>query len=113
MREKPHPRATSDLNLPTPAELAVRFVRRGGQDLAVLSFELRELEVPPVLSEAEQHVIAGVLRGWSNARIASERGRAVRTIANQLAAVFRKLEVHSRRELVARYSSKLAQGRGP
>jgi DNA-binding CsgD family transcriptional regulator len=39
------------------------------------------------------------LRGASNQDIARTRGVSVRTVANQLAAVYRKLGVRSRAEL--------------
>jgi DNA-binding NarL/FixJ family response regulator len=40
-----------------------------------------------------------VLSGLSNADIAGRRGTAVRTIANQVASIYRKLQVRSRLEL--------------
>jgi DNA-binding NarL/FixJ family response regulator len=42
-----------------------------------------------------------LLEGKRNADIARERGTSVRTVANQVAAIFRKLKVRSRAELVA------------
>lgn len=54
------------------------------------------------LSDAEKIVAAAVLRGCSNHEIATMRGRSMRTVANQLASIFEKVGVHSRRELVAR-----------
>lgn len=57
------------------------------------------------LSEAEIEVLRYVFEGWSNGRIAVKRKRSVRTIANQVASGFRKLDVRSRAELFARFPS--------
>lgn len=57
------------------------------------------------LTRAERAVVDGVLRGWSNAEIASSRGASVRTVANQLAKVFIKLGVRSRHEIVRELST--------
>lgn len=50
-----------------------------------------ELEVR--LSLAESHVIWLLCDGLSNREIAFERGTAVRTVANQVASIFQKLEL--------------------
>lgn len=72
-----------------------------GEDLAVFSFPL----APPVLradlSAAERAVAEDLLDGRSNAEIATTRCTSVRTVANQVASVFKKLGVHSRSQLVA------------
>lgn len=54
------------------------------------------------LSPAEREVVQDVLAGLANSEIASKRERSARTIANQLASIFRKLGVGSRFELTAR-----------
>ena len=51
------------------------------------------------LTPAEHAVAIDVLAGLSNAEVARKRGRSRRTIANQLAAIYRKLGIHSRVEL--------------
>jgi DNA-binding NarL/FixJ family response regulator len=51
------------------------------------------------LSPAEREVARDAVDGRSNAEIAQRRGRTVRTIANQLASIYRKLGVGSRAEL--------------
>jgi DNA-binding CsgD family transcriptional regulator len=53
-----------------------------------------------VLSQGERDVVCGLLDGKTYAEIAHARGRAVRTVANQLATVFRKLGASSRLHLV-------------
>jgi DNA-binding NarL/FixJ family response regulator len=54
------------------------------------------------LTQSERGVVELVMQGWSNSRIAAERGTSSRTIANQLSAAYRKLGVQSRRQLIAR-----------
>lgn len=53
------------------------------------------------LSAAERDVTCRLLDGHGNERIARDRGTAVRTVANQVASIFRKLNVSSRSELSA------------
>ena len=60
------------------------------------------LGLDPRLTAAERQVVVGVLRGRSNAAIATARRTSCRTVANQLAAIYRKLGVSSRWELAAR-----------
>lgn len=72
-----------------------------------------EAPIPPAswsaLSGAERVIVQAVLRGCSNAQIARERNRSCRTIANQLAAAYRKLGVAGRGELFARFAASDAQ----
>jgi DNA-binding NarL/FixJ family response regulator len=53
------------------------------------------------LSPTEQLVFERLLAGDTNGEIAHSRRTSPRTVANQIAAIFRKLGVGSRRELVA------------
>ena len=48
-----------------------------------------------------------VLAGLANAAIARRRGTSARTVANQVASIFRKLGVQSRAELAARWGQRL------
>lgn len=75
--------------------------RLGGGSFAVASEPLPRAPPPP-LTTAERAVMALLLEGQSNAAIARRRGRAVRTIANQVASIFRKYGVGSRAELAAK-----------
>jgi DNA-binding NarL/FixJ family response regulator len=54
------------------------------------------------LTLAERRVLTAVLEGRAQKDIAAERLSSPRTIANQVASIFRKLGVGSRRELMAR-----------
>jgi DNA-binding CsgD family transcriptional regulator len=53
------------------------------------------------LSDAEREVAVLAAQGFSNADMARRRGRSIRTVANQLAAIYVKLDVKGRRELRA------------
>ena len=71
--------------------------------------ELAVLELEPVapgnldrLTANEREVARLAIEGLSNREIASRRGTAERTVANQLASIYRKLEIGSRIELAAR-----------
>jgi DNA-binding NarL/FixJ family response regulator len=85
-----------------PADLAAHTFLAGGQEFVVLSYSVGTHEPPADLTEAERSVVAAVLEGRSNAAIAALRGTSPRTIANQVAAVFRKLGVRSRTELATK-----------
>jgi DNA-binding CsgD family transcriptional regulator len=65
------------------------------------------------LSAGEAAVTRLRLHGTSLEAISSSRGRAVRTIANQLAAAYRKLHVSSRSDLLAMLISEYLQGTVP
>ena len=54
------------------------------------------------LTPAERSAVQRLCEGLSNREIARARRVSPRTIANQIASAFRKLEVGSRAELVAR-----------
>jgi DNA-binding CsgD family transcriptional regulator len=79
-----------------------------GEVYAVLSIPTSKERVSDDLTPAEREVLALLLDGRSNAEIAIERRTSVRTVANQVAALFRKLGVSSRRELVALSASEEA-----
>lgn len=80
----------------------VRLV--GSAELCWLFVPLEAQAPEPSLTLAERQVVAQVLRGRSNAAIARARRTSSRTVANQLAAIYRKLGVSSRWELAARRS---------
>ena len=82
---------------------ATRF-RLAGDDYVVLSYARPDIEAPPQLSSTERAVFHALLAGQSNQQIAASRDRAVRTVANQVAAIFAKLSVGSRAELYAKYA---------
>lgn len=106
------PRARSDL-VPlqrtgldlraAPGGLESEKIFVGDDEYLVLSFPA--LPVPTDgLTSAEAAVLRHVLGGLSNRDIAKRRNTSVRTVANQVAAILRKLGFRSRYELVATLS---------
>lgn len=73
----------------------------GSAELCWVFLPAEALGLDPRLTSAERQVVAGVLNGRTNAAIASARRTSSRTVANQLAAIYRKLGVSSRWELTA------------
>lgn len=74
-------------------------------DLAVLegSSEARlqgSQHIP--VSPAERAILELVLQGRSHGQIAALRRTSKKTVANQIASIFAKLQVNSRRELILR-----------
>ena len=72
-----------------------------GKELCWVFLPVEGLGLDPRLTSAERQVVTGVLNGRTNAAIAMARRTSSRTVANQLAAVYRKLGVSSRWELTA------------
>lgn len=88
-----------------PPGLRVRELQVGGERLLVFSFptDAPDLEAS-ALSPAEIEVARMAIGGLSNAKIAEHRGTSVRTVANQMASLLRKLGLSTRRELAVRYA---------
>lgn len=74
----------------------------GSAELCWLFLPVEAFDVDPRLTVAERQVVTAVLNGRTNAAIATARRTSCRTVANQLAAIYRKLGVSSRWELAAR-----------
>jgi DNA-binding NarL/FixJ family response regulator len=72
------------------------------EDLGVLALADAPLRLPNALTDAEREVATLVYDGLSNADIADRRGTATRTVANQLASIFDKLDVDSRAGMIRR-----------
>jgi DNA-binding NarL/FixJ family response regulator len=73
----------------------------GGVEFTVVSEPAEAPDALTKLTGAEREVALAALRGLSNEEIARARGTSKRTVANQLAALYRKLGVGSRAELAA------------
>jgi DNA-binding CsgD family transcriptional regulator len=84
-----------------PEDLRWATFRVGGKLFGVLSVRDASDRVLPDLTAAEMDVADLIRKGHSNAVIASIRRTSVRTVANQIASIFRKLGVGSRVELAA------------
>lgn len=74
----------------------------------MISFPVQSAEPVRTLTSAESAVLQAVLEGRTNAAIARERGTAVRTVANQVASLFKKFGASSRLDLATRASSLIA-----
>jgi len=88
----------------TPAASGWRCSRFqfGADQYLVVSARRPDLTFPSRLSEAEASVVRDLVGGFSYAKIAEKRSKSVRTIANQIAAAFRKLGVSGRQALMER-----------
>jgi DNA-binding CsgD family transcriptional regulator len=75
----------------------------GSTSFLVQTFDVPsgEAHLDERLTDAERAVTALAVVGMSNVEIANARGVSERTIANQLAAIYRKLGISSRFELAA------------
>ncbi|HYP75668.1 MAG TPA: helix-turn-helix transcriptional regulator [Polyangiaceae bacterium] len=73
-----------------------------GEGFWVVSVVRPDLQFPVPLSEAEAAVVRELLAGRSHAQISNLRATSRRTVANQLATVFRKLGVSGRGAVVHR-----------
>lgn len=92
--------AGADLTLPegltaTPFQIA-------GEDLVVFRYALddRNAVERSALTPAERDIAALVAAGLDNSEIATRRGTSVRTVANQVASILRKLRLDSRRQVM-------------
>jgi DNA-binding NarL/FixJ family response regulator len=86
---------------------AVQTVASGGQYLqAALGISVARRRVEDVhsadasLKPAEREVLRLLVRGFTNAEIANQRGVSLRTVETQRANILRQLGVHTRAELV-------------
>ncbi|CAG1772079.1 partial Putative HTH-type transcriptional regulator, partial [uncultured bacterium] len=75
-------------------------------ELVVMSFPLPDQADLGGLTSAEREIVVLVLRGLSSQAIADRRATSVRTVANQLASIFKKLGVSGRGELTAALASR-------
>lgn len=73
----------------------------GKSQFTTLSLPLASARPVAPLTPAERQVVALLLEGKSNAQIARARRTSARTVANQVASIFKKLSVSSRAELLA------------
>ena len=80
------------------ADVDVAALEVSGVELPVVSFP--QIPCPETFTEAEREVACMVAAGTSNAEIARRRVTSERTVANQLASIYRKCRVATREELV-------------
>ncbi len=104
-------RADAELLRP-PAGLSLENLDPSGSGDVVLSFPLETRpSALPTLTPAEEAVLGELLLGCSNSEISARRGVTVRTIANQIGGLFRKLGVHSRLEAARVAAGRMSQKR--
>ena len=95
MARKPHKATAPSFRRPQ----GLRLEAPHDESTLVVSFPVPPPDFHELLSSTETAIARDILAGLSNADIARRRGKAVRTIANQVASIYRKLEVRSRLEL--------------
>jgi DNA-binding NarL/FixJ family response regulator len=77
-------------------------VRQFSPDLALIELDLFAPCIPDELSEAERDIAQRIFDGATNQQIAVARGVNVKTVGKQLEAIYRKLGVSCRVELILR-----------
>jgi len=88
--------------LPLPLGLTAETFEVGEETLVVFAFPRRD--ALGRLTEAEREIAALVLGGRTSAQIAGARGVSRTTVSSQLQAIYRKLGVTSRLELICKLS---------
>lgn len=79
----------------------------GDAEVVVFSFPSDASSLLDVLTPSERDVARLVMAGHSNAAVARERRTTPRTVSKQLDAIYRKVGVHSRAELVVRFGESM------
>lgn len=98
------------LGVDPPPKLRAWTFAHDGDEYVVFEWDGALVEAPRALTRTERELLERVLCGESNERIAKARGTKPRTVANQLASIYRKLGVCSRTELIARLVRADAKG---
>jgi DNA-binding NarL/FixJ family response regulator len=100
--KKVHVKSRVELTALFDPQRATRFdLSVGDEALAVVEVDVSlNGALTDKLTNAERAIAERVARGWSNARIATERGVAPSTVAKQLQAIYDKLGVENRSRLV-------------
>lgn len=78
------------------------FFQRGTEQLRVVAAPRPDRRLRAALPPAELAVVRALIEGQCYAEIAEHRGTSTRTIANQITAVFRRMRVSGRSELLER-----------
>ena len=95
-------KSSADIGFESHDAVTVAWLQVGDERLAVLSYPATPRgEGLEELTPAEREVAQGVFEGLSNRQIAERRGCATATVANLLSAVYTKLGLSSRSELVS------------
>lgn len=89
------------------------FVVHDDSELRVIGVVRPDRSLGNYLPKAELAVVRSLIEGSSYQEIARARGTSTRTIANQISAVFRRLRVSGRNELVQRLFRDASRAGGP
>ena len=87
------------------AELTHASLVRGGPKEWVLNVSRPDTRLAAILSPGESEVIRLLIDGFSHAEIATSRGTSKRTVANQVARAYFRLDVSGRLELMGQLLS--------
>jgi DNA-binding CsgD family transcriptional regulator len=79
----------------------VSSVEVDGEEYCVVGYALRRPRSFASLTPAELEVAEGMIAGLSTRLLARQRGVSERTVANQLARIYRKLRICSKYDLLA------------
>ncbi len=82
-------------------ERPTRSIRTPGNEIVVFDSVLGVSEPAEPLTSAERSVLRALINGEDNCEIAASRRTSPRTVANQVAALFKKFGTSSRAELAA------------
>jgi DNA-binding NarL/FixJ family response regulator len=77
-------------------------VHEATPEQTTLSIERPDPHVATRLTTTEFEVLIDIVEGFSHAEIAERRGKSIRTIANQMASIFHKLQVSGKGSLLAK-----------
>jgi DNA-binding NarL/FixJ family response regulator len=89
---------------------SLSFLGEGASQLRVISVPRPDRWLERVLPRAELAVVRSLVEGASYREIAEQRATSTRTIANQITAVFRRMRVSGRSELLLRLFACQAAG---
>jgi DNA-binding CsgD family transcriptional regulator len=96
--------ATDDPLAAGPHGLEAHTFTVGPDDFVVFSFPLADRVLPDhlmtLLTPAEREVANLLIGGANNSAVAKSRRRSLHTVVNQIASIYRKLNINSRSELM-------------
>jgi DNA-binding CsgD family transcriptional regulator len=102
--------SNGDDEVPTPRLITLTVE---GYQFAVVTVPLAAGSALSKLTPVERQVACLASDGFSNAEIGRWRGTSERTVANQIASIFRKLNVGSRYHLASRLACSALDRRDP
>ncbi len=101
---------TRSLEVADNGNARAAYFRIGDSDLVALSIPHGLPELPDFVTSKEREVLELLMRGHRQGDIAQARGVSERTVAKQVASLFRKFRVGCRLALIAKVNLLRAQG---